>query len=71
LEAEVRLAQEAVAQLIEAKDKAEEKAKKIIEELQRKSLTPRRLPFLFIGDEKLRVIIAAALCAEYRHHLQA
>jgi alpha-D-ribose 1-methylphosphonate 5-triphosphate synthase subunit PhnL len=68
LEVELCLAQEAMAQLTEARDRADEKAKKAIEELQRKpSLAPHRLPFLFIGDEKLRVVIAATLCAEYRH----
>jgi hypothetical protein len=41
-----------VAKLTEARDKAEEKAEKAIEELQREScLTPRHLPFLFIGGK--------------------
>jgi ABC-type arginine transport system ATPase subunit len=70
LEVELRLAQEAVAKLTEAEDRAEEKAEKAIEELQRKpSLASRRLPFLFIGDEKF--VIAATLCAKYRHQSQA
>jgi hypothetical protein len=57
-----------MAQLTKVGDRVEEKVEKSIEELQRKpSLAPCYLPFLFIGVEKLRVVIAATLCTEYRH----
>jgi hypothetical protein len=57
-----------MAQLTKVGDRVEEKAEKSIEELQHKpSLVPCYLAFLFIGDEKLRVVIAATLCIEYRH----
>jgi hypothetical protein len=50
----------------------EERAEKDIEELQRKpSLASHHFPFLFIDDEKLRVVVATTLCVEYRHQSQA
>jgi ABC-type arginine transport system ATPase subunit len=72
LEVELRLAQEAMAQLTETRDKAEEKAKKAIEELKREpGLVPCCLPFLFIGVKKLKIVIIATLCAEFSHQSQA
>jgi hypothetical protein len=72
LEVELRLSQEAMAQLTETGDKAEEKAKKAIEELKREpGLVPYCLPFLFIGVKKLKIVIIATLCAEFRHQSQA